>query len=213
MLQSLVTDVRERNRAAIVRLLPREHALAAGHPVEVCVDATGRRVSLYPCSRFYPPRRRAGGVDPSTTPLMTRVNSFRPFSALPGPSPAHARRHFAFAIAPRATSPPHASARRDALSILIPDRFTVSGRVVTAHAARNFAPRSLPVANAFVSLVVVADANMSTSLAVRLCRLARALGLSPRRSTEGRVSRILLLLCRCISPFVRLRAPRATRRV
>jgi hypothetical protein len=36
LLKSLVANVRERNSATVVRLLAREHALAAGHAVNVC---------------------------------------------------------------------------------------------------------------------------------------------------------------------------------
>lgn len=53
LLQSLGADVRERNRATVVRLLPGQHALAAGHTMEVCAMQHVRSVSIR--LEFVPP--------------------------------------------------------------------------------------------------------------------------------------------------------------
>ena len=68
LLQSLGTDVRERNGTTVVRLLPRQHALATGHAVKVCAkDAIAFVSRLAPSNSRHP---RA--VSPSARALPPR---------------------------------------------------------------------------------------------------------------------------------------------
>ena len=148
--------MRERNSATVVRLLPRQHALASGHPVKVCFRARNRdRQSAIQITRS----RARARPSSSSAPPRTRAKYFAARVSATFTTPRARTRARDARIRARVARPqPRVVASRHVLS-------TTSGARLTAAAPRiivRFNPSLFPVTNEFVGRArdVVEDANI-----------------------------------------------------